>query len=69
MVVDRSACPFGDVINVKYGSQLPTMHIYPINGAAGRVGANETAWAYRDANFSQVVVGVDPDPVNDERMT
>ena len=60
-------------LHVKYGSQLPTMHstmhIYPINGAAGRVGANETAWAYRDANFSQVVVGVDPDPANNERMT
>ena len=59
-------------LHVKYGSQLPTMHstmhIYPINGAAGRVGANDTAWAYRDANFSQVVVGVDPDPANNARM-
>ena len=29
-------------LHVKYGAQLPTMHstmhIYPINGAAGRVG-------------------------------
>ncbi len=60
-------------LHVKYGSQLPTMHstmhIYPINGAAGRVGATDTAWAYRDANFSQVVVGVDPDPANNARMT
>ena len=59
-------------LHVKYGSQLPTMHstmhIYPINGAAGRVGANDTAWAYRDANFSQVVVGVDPDAANNARM-
>jgi hypothetical protein len=51
-------------LHVKYGSQLPTplstMHIYPINGAAGRVGKDETAWAHREANFAQVIVGVDP---------
>jgi hypothetical protein len=60
-------------LHVKYGSQLPTMHstmhIYPINGAAGRVGNQDTAWGYRDANFAQVIVGVDPDPQNNERMT
>ncbi len=57
---------------VKYGAQLPTMHstmhMYPINGAAERVGKAETAWAYRDANFAQVIVGVDPDPANNPRM-
>ncbi len=57
---------------MKYGRQLPTMHstmhIYPINGAAGRVGKEETPWAFRDANFSNVIVGVDPDPANNERM-
>ena len=56
-----------------YGRQLPTMHstmhIYPINGAAGRVGAGDTAWGYRDVNFAQVIVGVDPDPQNNDRMT
>lgn len=60
-------------LHVKYGSQLPTMHstmhIYPINGAAGRVGPHDTAWGYRDAKFAQVIVGVDPDPQNNERMT
>jgi len=60
-------------LHVKYGSQLPTMfstmHIYPINGAAGRVGQQDTAWGYRDAKFAQVIVGVDPDPKNNERMT
>jgi len=59
-------------LHVKYGSQLPTMHstmhIYPINGAAGRVGKNETAFSFRDANFAEVIVGVDPDPANNERM-
>ncbi|MFN8485711.1 MAG: FAD-binding oxidoreductase [Anaerolineae bacterium] len=60
-------------LHVKYGSQLPTMfstmHIYPINGAAGRVARDATAWDYRDANFSQVIVGVSPDPADNERMT
>ena len=59
-------------LHVKYGSQLPTMfstmHIYPINGAVQRVGNKDTAWAYRDANFAQVIVGVDPDPNNNERL-
>jgi FAD/FMN-containing dehydrogenase len=44
------------------------MHIYPINGAVGRVGPHETPWGYRDANFSQVIVAVDPDPKNNPNM-
>ena len=59
-------------VHVKYGKLLPTphstMHIYPINGAAARVGKRDTAWGYRNANFTQVIVGVDPDPANNERM-
>jgi FAD/FMN-containing dehydrogenase len=59
-------------LNVKYGSALPsmhsTMHLYPINGAAHRVGKNETPWTYRDANWAQVMVGVDPDPANKDRL-
>ena len=43
-----------------------TMHLYPIDGAVHRVGQTETAWAYRDVNFSQVIAGVDPDPANAE---
>lgn len=53
-------------LHVQYAHQLPsvhsTMHLYPINGAAHRVGKNDSAWSYRDANFVQVIVGVDPDP-------
>jgi FAD/FMN-containing dehydrogenase len=45
-----------------------TMHIYPINGAAGRVGKQDTAWGYRDANFAQVIVGVDPDPQKNDHL-
>jgi FAD/FMN-containing dehydrogenase len=59
-------------LHLKYGAQLPTMfstmHLYPINGAAGRVGRNQTAFSFRDASFAEVIIGVDPDPSNNERM-
>ena len=59
--------------HVKFGEALPTahstMHMYPINGAAQKVGKNDTPWAYRDANWAQVMVGVDPDPANSEKIT
>ena len=59
--------------NVTHGSQIPTMfsgtHIYPINGAAGRVKNDATAWSYRDAKYAQVIVGVDPDPANKDKIT
>jgi FAD/FMN-containing dehydrogenase len=52
--------------HVEHGSLMPTMqssmHLYPVNGAAHRVGPNDTPWSYRSANWSQVIVGVDPDP-------
>ncbi len=58
--------------HVKYGSALPTMlstmHLYPINGAAHSVGNNDTAWSYRDAVWVQNIVGVDPDPANNNRI-
>jgi FAD/FMN-containing dehydrogenase len=44
------------------------MHLYPINGAAHRLGRTDTAFSFRDANFAEVIVGVDPDPANNERM-
>jgi FAD/FMN-containing dehydrogenase len=54
--------------HVKYSEALPTMHstmhLYPIDGAVNRVGQEATAWAYRDVTFSEVIVGVDPDPAN-----
>ena len=59
-------------LHVKYGSALPspqsTTHFYPINGAAHRVGNSDTPWAYRDANWAHVIVGVDPDPANNDRL-
>lgn len=58
--------------HIEYGSRLPsmqsTMHLYPIDGAAGRVGASDTAWAYRDAKWGMVMVGVDPDPAKKDEL-
>lgn len=60
-------------VHEKYAATLPslqsTMHLYPIDGAAGRVKAGATAWAYRDALWSCVMVGVDPDPANKEKVS
>ncbi|MFC1634795.1 FAD-binding oxidoreductase [Planctomycetota bacterium] len=57
---------------VEHGSALPTpqstIHLYPINGAAHRVGNSDTPWAYRDATWAQVIVGVDPNPANNDRI-
>ena len=45
-----------------------TMHLYPVDGAASRVGKGETPWAYRDAKWAEVIVGVDPDPASTGRI-
>jgi hypothetical protein len=59
--------------HVRFANALPsmhsTMHLYPINGAAARVGKTESAWNYREANWAQVMVGVDPDPANKEKIS
>ena len=55
---------FGEVPTAK-----STMHLYPINGAVNRVESDETAWNYRDVNWSMVIAGVDPDPDNRETIT
>jgi hypothetical protein len=43
-------------------SELSLMHLYPIDGAVHRVGKDETAWNRRDATWSMVIAGIDPDP-------
>jgi UDP-N-acetylenolpyruvoylglucosamine reductase len=59
-------------IHLRHGSAIPNMfsamHLYPINGAAHRVGKTDTAWSYRDSTWAQVIVGVDPDPANKDRI-
>lgn len=57
----------------KFGEALPTphstMHLYPTDGAAKEVKTDATPWNFRNANWSQVIVGVDPDPANKEKIT
>lgn len=57
----------------KFGSTIPTplsqMHMYPISGAASKPGPTDTPWAYRDAKYAGVFVGVDADPANAEKIT
>ena len=59
--------------HLEFGSDVPSalsqMHLYPVSGAAGRVPKDATAWAYRDAKYAGVIVGVDPDPANAEKIT
>ncbi|HEV2012091.1 MAG TPA: FAD-binding oxidoreductase [Candidatus Limnocylindria bacterium] len=58
--------------HIEYASRLPTMqstmHLYPIDGAVHRVGEKDTAWSFRKSRWSQVMVGVDPDPKNAEMI-
>jgi len=54
--------------HAEFGAKMPTwkctMHLYPIDGAAHRVGPTDTAWAYRNANWGSVFAGVDSDPAS-----
>lgn len=59
--------------HLKFGSKIPTplsqMHLYPISGAASSVGKDETPWAYRDAKYAGVIVGVSPNPEDSDKIT
>jgi hypothetical protein len=50
----------------KARSELSLMHLYPIDGAVHRVGKDQTAWNCRDATWSMVIAGIDPNPQNAE---
>src|SRR5919198_585497 len=56
--------------HLEHGPKVPavnsTVHIYPINGAAHRVAPDETAFAYRDANFATVIAGMWPDAAEND---
>jgi FAD/FMN-containing dehydrogenase len=59
--------------HIEYGLKLPTplstMHLYPIDGAVRRAARSDTAFNHRDANWSMVIAGIDPDPANAEKIT
>jgi FAD/FMN-containing dehydrogenase len=46
----------------KVPSALSAMHLYPVDGAVHRQTKDSTAWGYRDAAWSMVIFGADPDP-------
>jgi hypothetical protein len=52
--------------NEEWNDRMPSWksgsHIYSIDGAAHDVPSGDTAWAYRDTRWAQVIIGVDPDP-------
>ena len=52
--------------HVEHGPEIPTvnsaMHIYPLDGAVHDVGADETAFAYRNILYTHIIAAVTPDP-------
>jgi FAD/FMN-containing dehydrogenase len=57
----------------RFAAALPTpqstMHLYPINGAAHRIGQADTPFSYRDAQWAEVIVGVSPDAHDAAKIT
>jgi FAD/FMN-containing dehydrogenase len=55
-------------VHAQYGPRIPTpmsiVHIYPVSGAANRVGSAETAFAHRDAQFVHIIGAAYPDPAD-----
>jgi hypothetical protein len=60
-------------VNVRHANQLPTpqstTHLYPINGAAHKRKNKDSAFSYREANWAQVIVGVDPNPIHKVKLS
>ena len=58
--------------NREWAARMPGFkcgsHIYPIDGAANDVAPEDTAFAYRNATWSQVFVGVDPESASAEKL-
>ena len=62
----------GDRQHAKYGADCPPCFRRCTcirSMARHRVGRNETAFSYRDAKWSMVIAGIDPDPANSEMIT
>jgi hypothetical protein len=60
-------------VHAEHGARLPTplstMHLYPVDGAVHEVASDATAFGYRDARWSQVIVGFDPDAAKAGALT
>jgi FAD/FMN-containing dehydrogenase len=54
--------------HVTHGPGIPTinsaLHIYPVSGAANRVGKGDTAFFYRDAKYVHVIAAMYPNPAD-----
>jgi hypothetical protein len=59
-------------LHAKHGAEMPTplstMHMYPMNGVSAKVSRDDTAWNFRDAKWSMVIAGIDPDPANKDKI-
>jgi UDP-N-acetylenolpyruvoylglucosamine reductase len=57
-------------VHAEFGARVPSIqtavHLYPINGAVQRVGADDTAFPYRDVDFSPVIAGMWESPADDD---
>jgi FAD/FMN-containing dehydrogenase len=55
-------------VNREWNERMPGFkagtHFYPVDGAVNDVAPDDTAFGYRDATWSQVFIGCDPDPGN-----
>jgi FAD/FMN-containing dehydrogenase len=59
-------------VHVEHGPKVPvmqsTMHIYSINGAVHRVPSDATAFAHREATYSIVIAGMNPEPSRQDEV-
>ncbi|ETN94391.1 FAD-binding oxidoreductase [Zhouia amylolytica] len=69
----KELTPEAIAANIEFGSKIPsihsTTHLYPIDGRVHDFSNSDTAWGNREARWSQVIVGVDPDPANADKVT
>jgi hypothetical protein len=60
-------------VHEDFGARVPSIqtavHLYPINGAVQRVGPADTAFAYRDVDYSPVIAGMWENAAADDANT
>jgi FAD/FMN-containing dehydrogenase len=58
--------------HLKFAGDVPTplsaMRLFPVDGAAGRVAPEATAFSFREAKWSMIIDGLNPDPADAERL-
>ena len=65
---DRELTDGAIAVHEVHGPQVPNfvslMHLYPLDGAVQRVGADDTAFINRDVKFVHIIAGIDTDSAN-----